>query len=92
MAGLRGGTLVVLIFALLTSGCGWAPKNQLTACQSQNRILSEQSTAQLAEIEKLKVHTRSVEDQLIRAEAELARLENQNQRRADRASPDSSRQ
>jgi chemotaxis protein MotB len=51
------------------------PKGKLEAAQSQNRTLTEQSHAQLAEIENLKVHARSVEDQLIKAEQELARAE-----------------
>ena len=70
------GTPLVLALGtgLLAAGCGYVPKNQLTACQSQNRALAEQTKAQLAEIENLKVHTHSVEDQLIRAEEDLARL------------------
>jgi chemotaxis protein MotB len=52
-----------------------ATPSQHAAVQSQNRTLTEQSRAQLAEIENLKVHSRSVEDRLIRAEQELARIE-----------------
>ncbi|MHC4178395.1 MAG: hypothetical protein ACYSWU_12860, partial [Planctomycetota bacterium] len=57
------------------SGCMFVPRTQLTACQLQSQALAEQSRAQLAEIENLKVHGRSTEDQLIRAERELALLE-----------------
>ena len=59
---------------LSASGC-LVPKSQLTGCRSQNRILSEQCRAQLAEIENLKTHSRNVEDQLIRTEEELALLQ-----------------
>src|SRR4029079_4663452 len=61
--------------AISSAGCSFVPKGKLEAAQSQNRTLTEQSHAQLAEIENLKVHTRSVEDQLIKAEQELARAE-----------------
>lgn len=56
-------------------GCAWVPKSQLTAVESQNRALTEQNRAQLAEIENLKSHSRQIEDQLILAEEELALLE-----------------
>ena len=59
------------------SGCLCAPKSQLTACQSQHRVLTEQCRAQLAEIENLKIHSRNIEDKLIRAEEELALMEEQ---------------
>ena len=59
---------VVGLAALGASGCNFITKGQLAACQSQNRILAEQNKAQLAEIANLKVHARSVEDQLIHAE------------------------
>jgi chemotaxis protein MotB len=65
-----------LVFgALALSGCQWVSKGQLTAADSQNRILNEQSKAQLAEIENLKAHNRTVENQLIQAEEELADLD-----------------
>ena len=53
----------------------WFRKASTPPCQSQNRTLTEQTRAQLAEIENLKIHSRHVEDQLIRAEEDLARLE-----------------
>jgi chemotaxis protein MotB len=60
---------------LASAGCSFVPKSKLEAAQSQNRTLAEQNHSQLAEIENLKVHTRSVEDQLIKAEQELARAD-----------------
>ena len=66
------------------SGCLRLPDRSRKAntrpCQSQNRTLTEQTKAQLAEIENLKIHARHVEDQLIRAEEDLARLEQQSGR------------
>lgn len=65
-----------LVYAALSlSGCQWVSKGQLTAADSQNRILNEQNKAQLAEIENLKAHNRTVENQLIQAEEELADLD-----------------
>ena len=58
--------------AVALSGCS---KGQVATLQSQNRTLSEQSRAQLAEIDNLKIHARNVEDRLIRAEEDLARAE-----------------
>jgi chemotaxis protein MotB len=60
---------------LALSGCAWVPKNKFDAAQSQNRTLTEQSRAQLSEIENLKIHARTVEDRLIKAEEELAQLD-----------------
>ncbi|MGA2618406.1 MAG: hypothetical protein ABSF26_12405 [Thermoguttaceae bacterium] len=57
--------------AILASGC-LVPQSQLANSQAQNRVLAEQNRAQLIEIENLKAHTRQTEDQLIRAERELA--------------------
>jgi chemotaxis protein MotB len=70
---------VVSAAALLAPGC--ANSTQLSTLQSQNRSLTEQSRAQLAEIENLKIHARGVEDQLIRAEQELARYDQSGRRR-----------
>lgn len=52
-------------------GCGYVPKTQFNACESQARILSEQSKAQLAEIANLKSHAKKLEDDLLKAEKEL---------------------
>ncbi len=59
---------------LLACGCQ-ATSTKVETLQSQNRALTEQTRAQLAEIENLKIHARGVEDQLIRAEEDLARLD-----------------
>ncbi len=77
----------VLVLGLLAAlaSCGCASKGQVAACQSQNRSLTEQTKAQLAEIENLKIHTRHVEDQLIRAEEDLARAEQRGGRQSARA-------
>lgn len=81
MVSIRDGlACLALSSAVACAGCGWVPKTQIAACQTQNRTLAEQNKAQVAEIENLKVHTRNVEDQLIRAEEDLAHLDDQNGR------------
>ncbi len=65
---------VVALFATLAS-CGCASSGKVAALESQNRTLAEQTKAQLAEIENLKIHARGVEDRLIRAEEDLARAD-----------------
>ena len=69
--------LACSVCAALTaaSGCLFVPKTQLSASQGRNRALAEQSRAQLAEIENLKIHARNTENQLIRTEEELGLLE-----------------
>ena len=68
----------VLLAALTVfSGCALVPATQLTASRLQNQALAEQCRAQLAEIENLKVHSRTSDDRLIRSEEELALLEEQ---------------
>jgi hypothetical protein len=42
---------------------------------ARNRALSEQSRAQLAEIENIKAHNRDVENRLVHSEQQLALLE-----------------
>lgn len=68
-----------LPLALLTltvcPGCGFVPKTQFNACESQARILNEQNQAQLAEIANLKAHSRKLEDQLLSAEKQLNGME-----------------
>jgi chemotaxis protein MotB len=59
---------------MVACGCQGSP-TKVATLESQNRSLAEQSRAQLAEIENLKIHARHVEDQLIEAEQELARRE-----------------
>jgi flagellar motor protein MotB len=53
------------------AGC-YVPKSELVNYETTNRVLAEQNRAQLVEIQNLEVHSRQVEDQLIRAEQELA--------------------
>jgi chemotaxis protein MotB len=69
---LHGAVLGALLVAL--AGCV-VPRSQLEAVRVQNRSLTEQNRAQLAEIENLKVHGRNTEDQLKRSEEELALVE-----------------
>ena len=76
----RNPSLPALALLMAFGGCQTVTKSQFTSCQSQNRSLTEQTKAQLAEIENLKIHSRHVEDQLIRAEQDLALAEQQNGR------------
>jgi len=68
---------VVACAVVAPCGCQFVPKTRFDAAQNQNRTLTEQNRAQLAEIENLKIHSRTVENQLIRAEEELAQLDDQ---------------
>jgi chemotaxis protein MotB len=56
-------------------GCLLAPRSQLNAANAQNRNLAEQSRAQLAEIDNLKTHSRTLENRVIRSEEQLAVLQ-----------------
>jgi chemotaxis protein MotB len=67
--------ILALACTFTLAGCNWVPQGKFSALESQSRILSEQNKAQLAEIENLKSHARTVEDQLIRAERDLAIVE-----------------
>ncbi len=58
-----------------TANFGVVPNSKFENLQVQNKTLAERSSAQQAEIENLKLHTRNVENQLIRAEEDLARLD-----------------
>jgi chemotaxis protein MotB len=75
MPAARNALCLLVTCALVSCGCKMTTQSQFSAVQSQNRMLTEQSKAQLAEIENLKIHSRRVEDQLIHAEDELARLD-----------------
>ncbi|MGW8257223.1 MAG: hypothetical protein ACWGMZ_07050 [Thermoguttaceae bacterium] len=68
--------LAVLICAsiALFSGCVFTSKTKLNKAQTENRILSQQNRAQLAEIENLKVHGRDLENKLISSDDEIAAL------------------
>ena len=76
----RWPAAAALLLSCGALGCSFVPKTKFDAAQSQNRTLTEQTKAQVAEIQNLKVHTRKVEDQLIKAEEDLARLDDQNGR------------
>lgn len=64
----------LVLASLVLCGCK-STNSQVTTLQSQNRVLTEQSRAQLGEIQNLKIHTRNVEDKLINSERELAELD-----------------
>jgi hypothetical protein len=72
---------------LAVSGCAWVPATQWNSLQAQNRALAEQNQVQLAEIENLRLHNQTVEDNLLRDEKQLAvaeaRLRADQQRGAD---------
>ncbi|MBN2022819.1 MAG: OmpA family protein [Pirellulales bacterium] len=65
---------VLGLLALASGGC-LAPQSRVDALTTQNRALSEQNRAQLAEIENLKIHGRNIENQLRRTEEELALID-----------------
>jgi chemotaxis protein MotB len=67
--------LVALLLAAALPGCQWVSPGKFATEQSQNRMLAEQNQAQQQEIENLKAHNRTVENQLIQAEEELAELD-----------------
>jgi chemotaxis protein MotB len=71
----QAAALAVLLGALCTSGCAFVSKSRFDAAQNQNRTLSEQNRAQLAEIENLKNHSHQIEDRLMQAEGDLAQLD-----------------
>jgi len=68
-----GWGLVVAVAGVLAllAGC-YVPKSEVVNYETTNRVLAEQNRAQLVLIENLKAHSRQTEDQLIRAEQELA--------------------
>jgi chemotaxis protein MotB len=68
LAGLILGASAVIALP----GCTLVPTTDFNAIQAENRNLSDQSRAQLAEIENLKVHSRDLEDRVIRSERRLA--------------------
>ncbi len=68
------GPLLGLVAAVALPGC-LVPKTELNAANAQNRALAEQNRAQLAEIENMKVHGRTLEDRVIRSEEQLATLQ-----------------
>jgi chemotaxis protein MotB len=57
-------------------GC-MVPKTKLTAAESLNQMLAEQNRAQIAQIEGMGTHNRTLEDKLIRAEEQIASIDKQ---------------
>lgn len=72
---MRHYPIAVVCGAMVVAGCGWVPKSKFSSLESQSRILTEQNKSQLAEIENLKIHARTIEDQLIQAERDLAKVQ-----------------
>jgi chemotaxis protein MotB len=68
------GLLLFAASALFLPGCMFVPKTELNAAQVQNRVLTEQSKAQLAELENLKTHSHELENRVIRSEKQMALL------------------
>jgi len=60
---------------LAIAGCTLVPSTEWNSLQAQNRALSEQNQVQLAEIEDMRLHNRTVEDNLLRDEKQLATAE-----------------
>lgn len=69
------GLLLFVAAATLLPGCMFVPTTELNSAQVQNRVLTEQNKAQLAEIDNLKSHSRTLEDRVIRSEKQLALLQ-----------------
>jgi chemotaxis protein MotB len=65
---------LALVALCAAPGCA-VSRRKYNEAQAQNRVLSEQNRAQLAEIENLRTHCRNVEDRLIRAEEDMAVIE-----------------
>jgi chemotaxis protein MotB len=80
---------LLLAAAPVCSGCLVA-KSELTASETEKRVLSEQNRAQAAELSNLKTHAHDTEDQLIRAERELAALQERSERDRGRLATDGS--
>jgi len=69
------GSWLLLAVAAVLPGCTVLPVTEWNATQAQNRALAEQNRAQLAEIDNLQAHCRTVEDRLLRDEKQLAALQ-----------------
>ena len=71
----KSGSWLLLAVAAGLPGCTLVPVTEWNATQAQSRAMSEQNRAQLAEIDNLQVHCRTVEDRLLRGEKQLAMLQ-----------------
>ncbi len=67
-------SLCLLMCAVL-SGCMFAPRSQLVAAEEQSRMMAEQNSAQLTEIDNLRNHSHQLEDRLMQTEEQLATLD-----------------
>lgn len=65
---------LLLAIAIASLGGCMVPASQYTASETQNRVLTEQNRAQLTEIENLRVHAHQAENDLARAEQQLASM------------------
>lgn len=65
-----------LVLGTLTAmpGC-FVPRSQLTAVQSQYRVLSEHNRALKAQVNNLEIHSHEIEDRFFRTEEELHLME-----------------
>jgi chemotaxis protein MotB len=59
------------------SGCFFAPRSQLVALESQNRLLAAQNNAQASEMENMATHSHVLESKVMQAEEQLASLDSQ---------------
>jgi chemotaxis protein MotB len=64
--------LIAVVAVAALPGCSFVPKADLDAARADNQVLAEQNRAQLAEIQNLKVHSRTLEDRVIRGEEQSA--------------------
>ncbi len=61
----------------LCCGCEMVSKEQFSALESQNRVLSEQNRAMISEMQNVRSHARQVEDKLVQTEQLFAQVEAQ---------------
>jgi hypothetical protein len=59
------------------SGCLFTSKTRLNESETQNRILSQQNSAQLTEINNIKSHSLDLEKKLFRSEEQAALMKEQ---------------
>jgi flagellar motor protein MotB len=64
----------LVAFLASASGC-MVPAGKAKSLAAQNRSLAERNDALVAQLENLKVHSDNIEDQLLRAEEELALID-----------------
>jgi hypothetical protein len=70
----RSGSWLLSALLAASSGCTLVPVTEWNAVQAKNRAMGEQNRAQLAEIDPLQAHCRTVEDRLLSDERQLAAL------------------